>query len=55
MRCRLHILALLPALLAAAMWARGYWRFYFGVAHGWTVGSELAAVYLFNGSGSDAY
>jgi hypothetical protein len=55
MRRRLHILALLPALLAAAMWARSYWRFDFGVAHGWTVGSELGALYVFDGSGSDAY
>jgi hypothetical protein len=38
-RC-LPILALLPALLAAAMWVRSYWRFDFGVAHGWTVGSD---------------
>jgi hypothetical protein len=55
MRRRLRILALLPALLAAAMWARSYWRFDFGVARGWTVGSESGSLYLFNGSGSEAY
>jgi hypothetical protein len=37
---RLHILTLLAALLAAIMWARSYWRFDFGVARGWTLGSE---------------
>jgi hypothetical protein len=55
MKRRLHILTLLPALLATTMWARSYWRFDFGVAHGWTLGSESGSLYLFNGSGSEAY
>jgi hypothetical protein len=54
-RHRLHILALLPAVLAAMMWARSYWRFDFSVAHGWTLGSEWGSLYLFDGSGSEAY
>jgi hypothetical protein len=55
MRRRLHILALLPALLAATMWARSYWRFDFAVARRWTLGSESGSLYLFDGSGSEAY
>lgn len=55
MRRHLHILALLLALLAATMCARSYCRFDFGVAHGWTVGSESGSLYLFDGSGSEAY
>jgi hypothetical protein len=39
MRRRLHILTLLPVLLAATMWTRSYWRFDFGVAHGVGEGS----------------
>jgi hypothetical protein len=49
MRRRLHILALIPALLAATMRARSYWRFDFGVARGWESGS-LCVV---DGSGSE--
>jgi hypothetical protein len=55
MNRRLHILALLPALLAAMMWARSYWHFDFGVAHGWTLGSESGSLYICDGRESDAY
>jgi hypothetical protein len=53
MRRRLHIVALLPALLAATMWARSYWRFDFGVARGWELGSELGSLLVVDGSGSE--
>jgi hypothetical protein len=55
MQRRLHILALLPVLFAVTMWACRYWRFDFGVAHGWMLGSEPGSLYLFDGGGSEAY
>jgi hypothetical protein len=53
-RRRLHILALLPVLLAATMWARSYWRFNFGRAR-LDGGLGVMALYVFGGSGSEAY
>ncbi|MDB5322210.1 MAG: hypothetical protein JWN40_3841 [Phycisphaerales bacterium] len=55
MRRRLHILALLPALLAAAMWARSYWSCDIAGNGTWAVMSELGAVFVGHGDVSDGF
>src|SRR5438094_9537305 len=45
----------LPAVLAATMWVRSYWRFDFAGARGWNAGSDFGAVYTFYSGGGATY